>query len=126
MITLNLQQLMTCGMPLLTGRNGIPAKKPIRKISYGVYQGSYVTTEILSKVSSLYHHINHGFAVILRNLFPNENAFKNYKPVAKSCIKFKRLDVYKNLIGTIPKESATTHPEITDGDHINDHTPDNR
>ena len=52
--------------------------------------------------------------------------FKNYKPVAKSCIKFKILDIYGNPIGTIPVESATAHPEIPDKDHLSDNTPDDQ
>ena len=46
--------------------------------------------------------------------------------MAKPVNQYKMLGVYGNLIGTIPKDSATSHLEITEGDRTNGFTPDNQ
>ena len=123
---LNVQQLLTSGMSLLADKNGITVRNPIKKIANGTYFGSYVITGTLSNRQKLYLHVNQGLAKIFRNWFPNENAFKSLKVMAKPVNQFKRFKIYGNPIGTIPKDSATTHPEITEGDCTNGFTPDNQ
>ena len=91
---LNVQQLLTSGMSLLADK----------KIANGTYFGSYVITGTLSDRQSLYCHVNQGLAKIFRNWFPNENVLKSFKVVAKPVCQFKRLNVYGNRIGKIPKD----------------------
>ena len=113
-------------MSLLADEDGIAIRNPIKKIASGTYFSSYVITGTLSDRQSLYRHANQGLAKIFRNWFPNESAFKSFKVMAKQFSQFKRLDVYGNPIGTIPEDSATSHPAITEGDRTNGSTPDNQ